>query len=286
MRFPCHVVDYSLGFPIENPQIHFMSGFFSGQISLPGHPPHDRAQVLLLPAGPETLSLLKHTRRMAMQKALVIGASGGIGQALASALEQRGAEVARLSRSKDGLDVTDEASIAAAMARLSGPFDTVLIATGALEIAGRGPEKTQRALTAEALMSQFAVNAIGPALLLKHLPVHLPKDEPCRVGVLSARVGSIGDNRLGGWNSYRAAKAALNQLLHCAAIEIARTHKQAVIVALHPGTVATDFTAKYVGQNPTVAPETAAQNLLSVLGTLAPAQSGGFYDWAGKPIPW
>lgn len=221
-----------------------------------------------------------------MHKALIIGASGGIGQALGVALRQQGAQVTQLSRSQDRLDVTDEASIAAALSQLNGPFSTVFIATGALEIEGMGPEKSLRALNHTALQAQFAVNAAGPVLVLKHLLAHLPKEAPCRVGVLSARVGSIGDNRLGGWYSYRAAKAALNQLLHSAAIEIARSHRQAVIAALHPGTVATDFTAKYVGQNPTVAPETAAANLLAVLNGLTPSQSGGFYDWAGQPVPW
>jgi NAD(P)-dependent dehydrogenase (short-subunit alcohol dehydrogenase family) len=221
-----------------------------------------------------------------MNKALVIGASGGIGQALSQALGRRGSAVTCVSRRIDGLDVTDETTIAATLARLSGPFQTVFIATGALEIDGHGPEKSLRALDAAALQRQFAVNAMGPVLLLKHLLPHLPKDAPCHVGVLSARVGSIGDNRLGGWYSYRAAKAALNQLLHSAAIEIARSHKQIVIAALHPGTVATNFTSKYVGQNPTVTPGVAAENLLRVLGDLTPAQTGGFYDWAGKPIPW
>ena len=221
-----------------------------------------------------------------MGKALVIGASGGIGQALSLALESRGAQVSRLSRRTDGLDVTDEASVSAVLSKLTGPFETVFIATGALEIAGQGPEKSLRLLTAAALQAQFAVNAIGPVLLLKHLLPHLPKDTPCRVGVLSARVGSIGDNRLGGWYSYRAAKAALNQLLHSASIEITRSHKHAVIAALHPGTVATDFTAKFAGSHPTVTPQTAAQNLLNVLDGLTPAQSGGFYDWAAKPVPW
>lgn len=109
---------------------------------------------------------------------------------------------------------------------------------------------------------------------------------PAHVGILSARVGSIGDNGLGGWYSYRMAKAALNQLIHTAAIELGRSHKQAVIALLHPGTVATDFTAKYAGNHSTVPPDEAAQNLISVLGGLTPAQSGGFYDWAGQTVPW
>ncbi|MCE2749682.1 MAG: C factor, cell signaling protein, partial [Rhodobacter sp.] len=114
----------------------------------------------------------------------------------------------------------------------------------------------------------------------------LPRDVPARCAVLSARVGSIGDNRLGGWYSYRAAKAALNQLVHTAAIEIARTHPQAVVACLHPGTVATPFTAKYLGTHPAVPPDVAAQNLLEVLDSLTPAQSGGFFDAQGRVVPW
>jgi NAD(P)-dependent dehydrogenase (short-subunit alcohol dehydrogenase family) len=221
-----------------------------------------------------------------MTKALVIGASGGIGQALVRRLEMAGHEVTSLSRSHDGLDVTDEASIAACMAGLVGPFDIVFVATGALEIGPHQPEKALRAVVPAALLAQFQTNAMGPVLVLKHLVAHLPKDTLCRIGVLSARVGSIGDNGLGGWYSYRMAKAALNQLIHTAAIELGRSHRQTVIALLHPGTVATDFTAKYAGSHRTVPPDEAAQNLISVLGGLTPAQSGGFYDWAGQSVPW
>jgi NAD(P)-dependent dehydrogenase (short-subunit alcohol dehydrogenase family) len=221
-----------------------------------------------------------------MAKVLVVGASGGIGAALVGALTAAGHQVTPLSRSTDGLDITDEASVAECMATLQGPFDTVFIATGALEIGSHLPEKSLRAVTAAGLLAQFQTNAIGPMLVLKHLVPHLPRDRLARVGILSARVGSIGDNGLGGWYSYRSAKAALNQLVHTAAIELSRSHKQAVLALLHPGTVETSFTAKYAGHHPTVPPEAAAQNLLAVLGALGPAQSGGFYDWAGKPVPW
>jgi NAD(P)-dependent dehydrogenase (short-subunit alcohol dehydrogenase family) len=221
-----------------------------------------------------------------MAKALVIGASGGIGQALTDALRARGDEVTGLSRSADGLDVTDEASISAALAPLTAPFQTVIVATGALDIGGAAPEKSLRGVEAPALAAQFALNSIGPVLVLKHALRLLPRDAPARFAVLSARVGSIGDNRLGGWYSYRAAKAALNQLVHTAAIEIARTHPQAVVACLHPGTVATAFTARYLGTHPAVPPQDAAQNLLAVLESLTPAQSGSFFDAQGKVVPW
>ena len=219
-------------------------------------------------------------------KALVIGDSGGIGAAVARALAARGAEVRGLSRSRDGLDLTDEARVARAAAALEGPFDLILDATGALEIDGRGPEKALAQIDPAAMAAQFAVNAIGPALLLKHLHDRLPRDRRAVFATLSARVGSIGDNRLGGWISYRAAKAALNQIVRTAAVEIARKRPGAIVVALHPGTVATPLTARYAGAHPTVPPETAAENLLAVLDRLTPADTGGFFAWDGKAIPW
>ncbi len=220
-----------------------------------------------------------------MMRALVVGASGGIGSALVTALATR-ADVIALSRRDDGLDIADEASVAAVMGRLVGEFDLVLVATGALEIDGARPEKSLRSLNAAAIAAQFALNAIGPALVLKHLIRLLPKDRVARVGVLSARVGSIGDNALGGWYSYRAAKAALNQLIHTASIEVARSHPQAVLALLHPGTVATGLTAAYAGGHPVVTPDVATERLLAVLDGLTPADSGSFFDWKGARVVW
>jgi len=221
-----------------------------------------------------------------MERALVIGASGGIGAAVRDALAARGVAVTGLSRSADGLDVTDEASIAAALGTLDGPFDLIFVATGKLGGAGHRPEKALAEVTAEALADQFRVNAAGPMLVLKHALPLLPRDAPSVFAVLSARVGSIGDNRIGGWHSYRAAKAALNQLIHGAAIELSRTHRQACAVCLHPGTVETPFTAAYAGRHRTVPAAEAAANLVSVIDTLTPEHSGRFYDYAGAEIPW
>ena len=221
-----------------------------------------------------------------MTNALVIGASGGIGAALALALTDDGAHVTALSRRADGMDLTDEASIAAALGALSGPYDLILVATGALTLAGQDPEKSMRAVTPDVLAAQFALNATGPLLVLKHALRLMPRDVPCRFAVLSARVGSIGDNELGGWYSYRAAKAALNQLIHTAAIEVRRSHPQSVVVSLHPGTVDTDLTRSHRGTHPAVPPAVAARNLLQVLDALTPADSGGFFDWKGHSIPW
>ncbi len=221
-----------------------------------------------------------------MERALVVGASGGIGSALVGALRAGGADVVGLSRSQDGLDVTDEESVAHHIGGLEGTFDLVFVATGALVIGGAEPEKTLRSLSARALADQYLVNAIGPTLVLKHALPLLPRDRRSVFAALSARVGSIGDNRLGGWYSYRAAKAGLNQLIHGAAIELGRSHKQAVAVCLHPGTVETPFTEKYAGQHKTVPAAEAAVNLLSVVAGLTPAQSGGFFDYAGREIAW
>jgi NAD(P)-dependent dehydrogenase (short-subunit alcohol dehydrogenase family) len=219
-------------------------------------------------------------------RALVVGASGGIGAAVADHLTGLGADVTRLSRRQTGLDLTDETSIARLLGGLDGPYDRILVTTGALELNGAGPEKSLRSLTPDSMAAQFALNAAGPALVLKHSLRLLPKDRPARFAALSARVGSIGDNALGGWHSYRAAKAALNQLIHTAAIEIARSHPQAVVACLHPGTVATPLTARYAGSHPTVTPDEAARHLIGVLDNLTPAQTGGFFDWQGKTIPW
>lgn len=216
---------------------------------------------------------------------LVLGSSGGIGAALVARLGSEGANVTGLSRA-NGLDFDDPARAEASLAALEGPFQTILVATGALEPDGHAPEKALKQLDATALARHFAVNAIGPALALKHAPRLLPRQGRSVFAALSARVGSIGDNRLGGWHSYRAAKAALNQLVHGAAIELGRSHREAICVALHPGTVATRLTEIHGKGHRRTPPETAAANLLTVLAGLTPADSGGFFDWKGAPVPW
>ena len=218
-------------------------------------------------------------------RTLVVGASGGIGAALATALAAQG-EVVGLSRREHGLEVTEEASVAQVLGALEPGFDLVIVATGALVLDGVGPEKSLRAVTAEGLARQFAVNAVGPALVMKHALRLMPRDRVARLAVLSARVGSIGDNGLGGWYGYRAAKAALNQLVRTAAIEARRTHPQSVFVALHPGTVETGLAPELRAGHPAVSAEVAAGNLLRVLEGLGPEASGGFYDWKGEVVPW
>lgn len=224
-------------------------------------------------------------------RAVVIGASGGIGGAFDRLLSRdpRCAGVLAVSRqSHPGFDLTDEASVAAvALAAFDGgDIDLVVNAAGALTIDGIGPEKSIRAIDPAAMARQFAVNAIGPALLLKHFGPRLPRGRKGVFASLSARVGSIGDNRLGGWISYRAAKAAQNQILHTAAIEIARTCPLSVVVALHPGTVATALSDPFSGSRDRLLPDVAAARLLAVLDDLGPAETGGFHAYDGLEIPW
>lgn len=222
-------------------------------------------------------------------RALVVGASGGIGSALAASIaaDPRSGGVVGLSRSEDGFDITDEQSVARHFGALAGQeFDLVLCATGALVIDGSAPEKTIRAIDAEAMAAQFRLNAIGPALVLKQVASLLPRGRRSLVGVLSARVGSIGDNRLGGWISYRAAKAALNQIVRTSAIEIARNRPGSVVLALHPGTVATRLSASHAHSHPPIAPQDSAARLLAVLDRADAGQTGTFYAHDGAAIEW
>ncbi|MDX5349948.1 MAG: SDR family NAD(P)-dependent oxidoreductase [Paracoccaceae bacterium] len=221
-----------------------------------------------------------------MRRALILGASGGIGRALAAALDAGGTAVTGLSRSRDGLDLTRAETVAAAAARLDGPFDLIFNATGALVIDGREPEKTTDAITAEAMAAQFALNGTGVALAIRHFAPLLAREGRPVFASLSARVGSIGDNGLGGWIAYRAAKAAQNQIIRTAAIEWRRRNPRAVMVALHPGTVETPLTRKYAARYPTITPERSAEALLAVIHALTPADTGSFRDWKGEVVPW
>lgn len=224
-------------------------------------------------------------------RALVVGASGAIGGALVQALhaDPRCGHVHALSRSSDPpLDLTDEARIAAAAQalRAHGPLHLVFCATGTLQVNGRLPEKRLADLDASTLAQAMAVNAVGPALLVKHFHELLPLKERALMAVLSARVGSIGDNRKGGWYSYRAAKAAQNMLVKTAAIEIARSRPAAVLAAIHPGTVRSRLSAPIIGDTPAFEPAHAASLMLAVLDGLSAEQSGGFFAYDGSTIDW
>ena len=225
--------------------------------------------------------------------ALVLGASGGIGSALAAQLGATGcfADVLGYSRlSSVALDLTIPSSIeavAADVARRGADLRLVIDATGVLEGDGCVAEKTFRQLDAAEMAQAFAINTIGPALLMKHLLPLLPRSGKSVFATLSARVGSIGDNRLGGWYSYRASKAALNQIMHTAAIELGRSRPDALCVAIHPGTVATRLSQRFAKAGLDIqSPVTAAMRIVSVLDTLPPNASGAFFDQHGRPIAW
>ena len=222
--------------------------------------------------------------------ALVLGASGAIGQACVALLRQdpRCAGVTALSRSSEpGFDLRNEASLQRCARTLAahGPFQLVIDATGALTLDGHGPEKRLDDLNAERLLDALSVNAIGPALLLQQLLPRLASDERVIWAKLSARVGSIEDNRKGGWYGYRASKAALNMLLQTAAIEIARRRPLAVVAALQPGTVRSALSRPFVGEQ-ALDPLDSAARLLGVLDTLEPTGRAQFVDHAGQVIPW
>lgn len=224
--------------------------------------------------------------------AVVFGAGGGIGGALVAALagDRRFAAVIGLGRgSAPRFDLLDEASIAEAVRAVAarGAIRLAIDATGFLHDEAQMPEKSLRELDAGRLARSFALNAIGPALLMKHLLPALPREGRAVFATLSARVGSIGDNRLGGWYGYRASKAALNQFVRTAAVELARRSPAAICVALHPGTVATGLSAPFAAAGLDVqAPEVAAARLLAVIDRLTPAESGGFFDHRGEAVPW
>ena len=221
-----------------------------------------------------------------MKKILIIGNSGGIGAALEQAYLRKGWECEGLSRQNNGIDFTRPETIPAALSLLNGAFDTIIIATGALTIGSAVPEKTIRALSSGNMADQMQVNAIGPALILSQLGRLLPRDRPARVAVLSARVGSIGDNRLGGWVSYRAAKAALNQIVHTAAIELARSHPQLACFSLHPGTVETSLTKPFVANHSSRPALEAAVMLFDVVEGRVAADTGKFFDQNAAVVPW
>ena len=224
--------------------------------------------------------------------AVVIGASGGIGSALFRPLARspRFGQVVGLSRHTGSIDITDEQSIAEAAVNVRAidmPVRLVIVATGLLHDDQLQPEKTWRQLDADRLARSFAINATGPALVAKHFLPLLPREGKSVFAAISAKVGSIGDNHLGGWYGYRAAKAALNQLIHTAAIELQRTRPDAVCVTLHPGTVATPLSAPFTasGHDPVTA-EFAAARLLGVIDNLRAADNGRMLDHTGQPLPW
>ena len=233
-----------------------------------------------------------------IERAVVVGASGGIGAALAKALVDDGAAVHALSRrglaadarfNPGRIDIEEEASIAdaASALRAEAPLDLVVVASGLLHSDRIAPEKSYRQLSGASFGQYFAVNATGPALVAKHFLPLLRKDRPAVFAALSARVGSIGDNRLGGWYGYRSSKAALNMIVKTLAIELARTHPKAACVALHPGTVETDLSQPFrrgVQAEKLFSADTAARHLLNVIAGVSASESGSIFAWDGAVI--
>lgn len=187
-------------------------------------------------------------------------------------------------------DLTNESSIAAAAAQIGseGNLDLVIIATGKLHRPGtQMPEKSWRALDSAAMAEILAINTIGPALIAKHMLPLLHRDRRVVFAGLSARVSSISDNRLGGWHSYRASKAALNMLIRNFAIEFAARNPLGIVVAVHPGTVDTGLSRPFqrnVPQDSLLDPDTSAAHILAVLDGLSPADSGGLFAWSGERV--
>ncbi len=234
-----------------------------------------------------------------MSQAVIFGASGGIGAALAEAVVASGryqrvwagsrtGSVAPAGTTPFAFDLTDEASIAKAASAIGPEVTLAFVATGILSDGPEfQPEKTFKAQDPAAYARAFAINTTGPALIGKHLLPLLPRRERAVFAALSARVGSISDNRLGGWHAYRASKAALNMVLRNFAIELGRTHPQAVIAALHPGTVTTDLSAPFTGMREgqrLFTPDEAAGYLLDVIDGLTPDDSGQAFAWDGQSI--
>ncbi|PWE16745.1 short-chain dehydrogenase [Marinicauda salina] len=235
-------------------------------------------------------------------RAAVFGASGGIGAAMLEHFEAdprcgtvhagaRSVVTPGAAKTRPfGFDLTDEDSIAAAAEQIAagGPLHLCLVATGMLhDETGLEPEKTWRQIDARAMARAFQINATGPALIAKHVLPFLAKDDKAVFAAISARVGSISDNRLGGWHAYRASKAALNQILKTCSIELARKRPEALCVGLHPGTVDTALSAPFqrnVPETKLFTPAYSAERLLSVIDGLDAAATGRVFDWAGEEV--
>lgn len=243
---------------------------------------------------------------------LVCGASEGIGLALCAALLARDDvrqawAVSRQASRNDALlalarqhagrlllvdcDARDEQALAALASQVGHGCEhlhLVISTLGILHQDGSKAEKSLAQLDLAGLQASFATNAFAPVLLLKHL-LPLLRRQPATFAALSARVGSISDNRLGGWYSYRASKAALNQLLHTASIELKRLNPAATVLAVHPGTTDTRLSRPFQGNVPEgklFTPAFAAQCVIELVGRLGPAESGSFWGWDGQRIGW
>ncbi len=243
---------------------------------------------------------------------VVTGASRGIGLAFVRRLLERDAVTRVFAACRDpanaplladlassdgrvqviALDVTDEATIvaaAAAVAETTATVDVVINCAGFLHDERLAPEKRVEDASAMQLGHSFAVNASGVLLVAKHFRRLLPRRARCVFANLSARVGSIEDNRAGGWYAYRASKAAQNMITKTLAIELARKHRGVICLALHPGTTDTELSKPFQRSVPAsrlFSPERAAGQLLGVIERCRAEDNGSFLDWKGEPIPW
>ena len=235
-------------------------------------------------------------------RVIVIGASGGIGGEFINSLAQDDQISNIYALSRQGVahsspkvanltfDLTSEDSLKAAAESLRelDPFDLIIVATGLLQGQGIEPEKSMRSLSYEGFEKSFMINTIGPAMTAKYFLPLLNRNRKSVFAALSARVGSISDNRMGGWYAYRASKAALNMVLKTLSIEYGRRFKQAVIIGLHPGTVDTDLSAPFqanVPEGKLFTPEYSIEKLLGVIDQVTPEESGLLFDWAGEKVP-
>lgn len=230
--------------------------------------------------------------------AVVFGANGGIGAALVEAVVERGGPVHAFARQACDApgravqhigDPFDEDWLARELAEI-GPVDLAIVASGVLTLPyGAGPEKSYRAVDADAMLEVLRINTVLPAIIAKHTLALLPRKERGVFAAISARVGSVGDNRLGGWHSYRASKAALNMLVKNFAVELARSHPQAVAVALHPGTVDTELSEPFqqgLPEGQVRAAQVAARELLAVIDAAGPEDSGKLIAFDGERLPY
>ena len=233
---------------------------------------------------------------MEKSSAIVVG-TGGIGSALLQQVRQSGehSHVYGFSRkTQPAIDYTHEDSLLQTalwlkqtIADTQAPLKLIVVATGVLHDEANQPERSWSQLNAQYLQQMMLVNTIGPALLVKHFFPLLSKQAAVKVAFLSAKVGSIGDNGLGGWYGYRASKAALNQIIKTASIELTRFNANSCCVALHPGTVDTALSAPFAKKGLLVRPASAAaHDLMAVMSGLTPAQTGGFFDYTGQTLPW
>lgn len=235
-------------------------------------------------------------------RVIIVGSTGGIGNAFVDTLTAEGqvSQIYALSRQGQShpsskvanltFDFSNESSIEAAAESLreTGPFDLCIIATGLLQGEGIKPEKNMRAMSLEAFQKSFMTNTFGPAVTAKYFLPLMRRDRKAVLAALSARVGSISDNRIGGWYAYRASKAALNMIIKTLSIENSRRFKEAIIIGLHPGTVDTDLSKPFqrnVAEGKLFTAGYSASKLLAVIEQVTPKDSGSLFAWNGKPVP-